>query len=152
VTAAFRVVLDTNVAMSALVFAQGQLAWARQFWQQGRYLPLVSAATDGELMRALTYPKFKLSRDDQQELLADYLPYCITVRIPVPPPKTQPCRDPSDIPFLQLALTGKADYLVTRDKDLLNLAGKFPPSITTAEEFRGSLTTTGNTLGCGSRM
>ncbi|MHB1437205.1 MAG: PIN domain-containing protein [Thiobacillus sp.] len=49
-----------------------------------------------ELIRVLAYPKFKLGDDDQQELLADYLPWCTTVRIPNPPPVTPDCRDPFD--------------------------------------------------------
>ena len=130
-----RVVLDTNVVLSALVFVQGRLAPLRQAWQQGRCHPLISTATAAELMRALQYPKFKLLAEEQKELLADYLPYCTTVRMPTKLPKTPPCRDPFDIPFLQLALVGKADHLVTGDKDLLSLAGEFARSIITAEQL-----------------
>jgi putative PIN family toxin of toxin-antitoxin system len=90
-------------------------------------------------MRALTYPKFRLSSEEQQELLADYLPYCTTVRMPTKPPKTPPCRDPFDVPFLQLAIVGKADHLVTGDKDLLSLTATFARSIITAEQFLGLL-------------
>jgi putative PIN family toxin of toxin-antitoxin system len=134
-----RVVMDTNIVLSALVFAQGRLVPLRQAWQQGRCRPLVSATTTAELMRALRYPKFKLSLAEQEELLADYLPYCATVRMPAKLPKTPPCRDPFDIPFLQLALVGKADHLVTGDKDLLGLAGVFARSIITAEQLLGLL-------------
>ncbi len=134
-----RVVMDTNVVLSALVFAQGRLAPLRQAWQQGRCHPLVSTTTTAELMRALRYPKFKLSAEEQEELLADYLPYCATVRIPAKPPRTPPCRDPFDIPFLQLAIVGKADHLVTGDKDLLSLTDTFARSIITAEQFLGLL-------------
>ena len=130
-----RVVLDTNVVLSALVFAQSRLAPLRQAWRQGRCQPLVSTATTAELMHALSYPKFKLSATEQGELLADYLPYCTTVRIPAKPPRTPPCRDPFDIPFLQLAIVGKADHLVTGDKDLLSLADTFAHSIITTEQF-----------------
>ena len=137
---AVRVVLDTNVVLSALVFAQGRLAPLRQAWQQGRCQPLVSTITTAELMRALRYPKFKLSAEEQEELLADYLPFCATVRIPAKPPKTPPCRDPFDIPFLQLAVVGKTDHLVTGDKDLLSLANTFACSIITAEQLLGLLT------------
>jgi len=90
-------------------------------------------------MRVLAYPKFKLSDEEQQELLADYLPYCTTVRIPAKPPKTPACRDPFDLPFLQLAVTGKAAYLVTGDQDLLNLAGQFVCPIITADQFMKTL-------------
>jgi putative PIN family toxin of toxin-antitoxin system len=130
-----RVVIDTNLVLSALVFAGGRLAPLRLAWQDRRVLPLVSPATAAELIRALAYPKFKLAAHEQEELLADYLPYCKTVRIPSPPPATPACRDASDVMFLELALTGKADALVTGDKDLLSLAGKMACPILGAEQF-----------------
>jgi predicted nucleic acid-binding protein len=34
-------------------------------------------------------------------------------------PRTHICRDPHDVPFLQLAIAGKVDALVTGDADLL---------------------------------
>jgi len=40
-----RVVLDTNVVLSALVFSQGSLAWVREAWQNGLLLPLASRDT-----------------------------------------------------------------------------------------------------------
>lgn len=134
-----RVVIDTNLVLSALVFAHGRLTPLRQAWQAQRIQPLVSRVTAAELIRVLAYPKFKLSPEEQRELLADYLPYCKTVRIPEPPPKTPACRDPFDVPFLQLALAGKAKALVTGDRDLLSLARGFACPILGAEEFIDSL-------------
>lgn len=130
-----RVVLDTNVVLSALLFAQGRLARIRAAWQQGIVHPLASTATIGELMRALTYPKFKLTVEDQQELLADYLPWCTTVSMPGKLPRTPGCRDPFDVPFLQLSIVGKARYLVTGDEDLLSLAARIRCPIVTAQAF-----------------
>ena len=128
-----RLVIDTNLILSALVFASGRLAPLRLAWQSQRVLPLVSRATAAELIRALAYPKFKLAAHEQEELLADYLPYCKTVRIPAQPPATPPCRDAFDVPFLELAVAGKADALVTGDKDLLSLDGKLACPIRRAE-------------------
>lgn len=122
-----RVVLDTNLVLSALVFAQGRLAVLRRAWQDGRCVPLVSKAATTELIRVLAYPEFKLSDEEQQELLADYLPWCATVRIPNPPPVTPGCRYPFDQPLLQLAVAGKADYLVSGDQDLPSLCDGFAP-------------------------
>ena len=96
-------------------------------------------ASFAELIRVLAYPKFKLTAAEQQELLADYLPYCTTIVLPDPPPVTPACRDPFDLPFLQLALAGKADALVTGDGDLLALADVFAPPILSAEQFLGRL-------------
>ncbi len=132
-------VIDTNLVLSALVFAGGRLAPLRLAWQTQRVLPLVSRATAAELIRTLAYPKFKLAAHEQEELLADYLPYCKTVRIPAPPPATPPCRDAFDVPFLELALAGKAAALVTGDKDLLSLAGRLACPILSADQFLSTL-------------
>jgi uncharacterized protein len=136
-----RVVIDTNLVLSALVFAQGRLTPLRQAWQNRQIQPLVSKVTAAELIRVLSYPKFKLSTADQQELLADYLPYCNTIIIPEPPPVTPECRDAYDVPFLQLALAGDAQALITGDQDLLCLAYSFKCPIFTAEQFLSNLTT-----------
>lgn len=117
-----RVVLDTNVTVSALLFATGRLTWLRQSWLNKRIVPVVCRETVAELMRVLSYPKFKLARVDQEALLSDYLPECETVAFldrsaPIPA-----CRDPHDEIFLHLALTASVDFLVTGDDDLLTLA------------------------------
>lgn len=134
-----RVVIDTNLVLSALAFPGGKPARLRLAWQNRRIQPLVSSFTVAELMRTLAYPKFKLTAEGQNELLADYLPYGETVRIPDPPPTTPPCRDAFDVPFLQLALAGKADALVTGDKDLLVLSNSFTCPVINADAFWASL-------------
>ena len=91
------------------------------------------------MMRVLCYPKFKLSAADREELLADYLPHCRSVRIPTRLPKLPQCRDPHDQMFIELAAAGKADFLVTGDKDLLVLAPEFGGRIVTAEAFLAGL-------------
>lgn len=118
-----RVVLDTNVVVSALLFGAGSAARVRAGWQAGRFTPLASTATAQELVRVLAYPKFRLAADEQAELLADYLPWVHAVRIPEPPPAAPRCRDPFDVAFLHLAAAGKAGALVSSDRDLLALAG-----------------------------
>jgi putative PIN family toxin of toxin-antitoxin system len=130
-----RVVLDTNVVLSALVFRSAGAARLRRAWQQGECLPLASHATVQELLRVLAYPKFRLTADDQHELLADYLPHTVSIQIPTPPPKTPDCRDPFDLPFLQLAAAGRAKLLVSGDQDLLALAGQTRFNIVSPADF-----------------
>ncbi len=124
-SAPLRVVLDTNVVLSALVFGGAAAGRVRQAWQQGALLPLASTATVQELVRVLAYPEFRLSGEEQKELLADYLPHTETVRIPQPPPHVPACRDVLDEPFMQLAAAGKAQVLVSGDRDLLAIAAEF---------------------------
>jgi putative PIN family toxin of toxin-antitoxin system len=117
--------LDTNVVLSALVFGGGAAGRVRRAWQQGALVPLASNATVRELVRVLAYPKFRLTQAEQEELLADYLPYTKTVRILQPPPQVPECRDALDEPFMHLAVAGKAQVLVSGDRDLLAIAEEF---------------------------
>ena len=134
-----RAVLDTNIVVSALLFAHGKLAPIRLAWQVGAFAPLASAATTEELIRVLSYPKFKLTAEERDELLGDYLPYCTTVRMPAEAPRVPSCRDPWDLPFLQLAAYGNANFLVSGDRDLLAIRAKTRYSIVTSEAFMSHL-------------
>ena len=135
-----RLVIDTNVLLSALLFRGTAMAWMRTAWQTGTILPLASQETVSELLRVLGYPKFRLTVSDREHLLSDYLPWCEAVTIPVPPPLVPDCRDPFDRPFLVLSVAGNADALVTGDRDLLALAPDFPIPIITPAELRFQLT------------
>ena len=136
-----RVVLDTNVVLSALIFGGGTAASVRAGWQTGRIVPLASRATAVELARVLRYPMFGLSTAEQEELLGDYLPWVRVVHVPDPSPRVPRCRDPFDLPFLHLAVAGRAHVLVSGDCDLLALVGKtgLCPVLTIEEFIRAHL-------------
>lgn len=133
-----RWVLDTNVLLSALLFPAGRLAWVREAWRAGRITPLVSRETTTELIRVLCYPRFALADDEREDLMADHLAYVETVVVS-PVPVVPACRDRYDRPFLELALAGRADALVTGDKDLLVLARDFPTPIIAPRDARARL-------------
>jgi putative PIN family toxin of toxin-antitoxin system len=130
-----RVVLDTNVVLFALLFGAGRLAWIRRAWQHQKLQPLVCRETVNELLRVLAYPKFKLSAQEQQDLLGDFLPYAEVVALPTPWPALPACRDNKDQVFLVLAQVSQADALVSGDADILALRDVFPGRIWTAEEL-----------------
>lgn len=130
-----RVVLDTNVLLSALLFRSGSLSWLRHSWQAGIIRPIASRDTAAELLRILSYPKFHLTGEEREYLMGDYLPWCESVTVPQQT-DVPSCRDPFDRPFLELALAAKADALITGDKDLLALANSFAVPILTPAAFR----------------
>lgn len=118
-----RVVLDTNVVLSALLFPRGQLAWIRDVWSTGRIQPLISGPTARELIAALAYPKFRLNETEVETLLAAYLPFADAIDVPDGPVAGVPrCADPDDQKFLNLAAVGRADVLVSGDRALRTLA------------------------------
>ncbi len=133
-----RVVLDTNVLLSALLFQAGTPSWLRHAWQSGTVRPLASSDTTAELIRVLTYPRFRLSAAEREDALADYLPWCEVAAVPRRT-RVPPCRDPFDRPFLMLAAAAKAEALVTGDRDLLALADAFAVPILTPARFREGL-------------
>jgi putative PIN family toxin of toxin-antitoxin system len=122
--------------ISALVFEHGRLAWIRHVWQSGLVRPIACRETTNELLRVLAYPKFKLSRAEQEDLLADFLPFVETATLTKPKGKMPRCRDSYDQMFLVLARCASADVLVTGDTDLLALRETFEPRLRTAEELR----------------
>jgi putative PIN family toxin of toxin-antitoxin system len=128
-----RVVFDTNVVLSALLFPAGRLAWLRAHWLEGGTVALVSPATALELTRVLSYSKFRLSQQYRMEALALYLPYCEIVEVTEACPLR--CRDAKDQMFLELAQSGKAGLLVTGDDDLLALSGQTSFLIETPEIY-----------------
>ena len=134
-----RIVLDTNTLVSALLVREGRLGWLRRAWQAGHLTPLACRATLTELMRVLAYPKFRLGREEIEELLADFVPYAETAPNPDVSLAGLRCRDPDDQVFLALAIVAGADALVTGDRDLLDLAPTAPVPILTPAGLRQRL-------------
>ena len=135
-----RVVCDTNVVVSALLFRGRQLDWLRHAFRTRSLVPLVSRETARELVTVLHYPKFELTDDDRVQLLGEYLPFTQTVDVPADAGSRPRPADPADQMFLELAVVGGAAALITGDSDLLELAGTAPVDILTPAEARDRLT------------
>ncbi len=131
-----RVVLDTNVVVSALVFRGGRLAWLREAWSARRVVPLVGRETLAELVRVVAYPKFGFDGEDAKTVLSQYLEHAETVSRVTARKGVPACRDPHDQKFLALAYAARADALVSGDRDLLALAGLSRIPILAPEAFR----------------
>ena len=100
-------------------------------------MPLCSAATCEELIRVLAYPKFGLDEDDVHAIVSSYIRFAEVVHVVSDDLDALPrCRDPKDQMFLELAMYGNADVLVTGDDDLVALAGSCEFAIDTAAEFK----------------
>ncbi len=99
-------------------------------------MPVVSRQTTAELLRVLTYPKFRLTAADRTALLEDYLPYAEIVVMPLEVPALPvQCRDRSDIMFLALATTAQTP-LVSGDSDLSVLKASAPIEVLSVAELR----------------
>ena len=114
-----RVVLDTNVLISGLLSTTSTPARAIEHAISGGQL-LASTDTLRELMTKLHAPKFDryVPRDRRDALLLRLAPLIEIVEVVQ---RIQASRDPDDDKFLEVAVNGRADVIVSGDGDLLDL-------------------------------
>ena len=113
-----RVVVDTNVFVSAALKDKSLPALAVYVVGQ-RGVLLKSDATERQLFEVLARPYFAslispVTHDWLKKILAAAETVTIAERI-------AECRDPTDDKFLELAVNGHADLIVSGDGDLLTL-------------------------------
>ena len=115
-----KVVLDTNVLVSALFF-KGGLSKLLFPLKQKKFILLFSEETLNEFTKVLHYPKFSLTEEEIEYLLQfEILPYSKIVEVTFKFDK-EICPNKDDQKFLELAVSAKANYIITGDKDSLNL-------------------------------
>ena len=114
-----RIVVDTNVYVSRLIQPDSVPGRAvAKAWQDAK--TLISMPTLSELCIVLRRPKF--ARYIEPGLLTPYLNYVWAVAEPVVVSSAiNACRDPRDDKFLEVAVHGQADAIITGDADLLDL-------------------------------
>jgi putative PIN family toxin of toxin-antitoxin system len=115
-------VLDTNVLLDLWVFEEEKARFLRATLASGRCVAFASQETLAELALVLARPEFGLSAERQLRLRSDWS--AMTRLVPRVFPAPWQCTDRDDQPFLDLAHTARAQWLVTRDKALLKLARK----------------------------
>ena len=114
-----RVVLDTNVLVSAIL-KQGGNEWAvLQKVNEGEIISLTSEDILHEFARVMSKPKFENSKEEVDE----WLLFLLGVSLLVAPTErlTVIKDDPSDNKILECAVSGNADYIISGDRHLLAL-------------------------------
>jgi putative PIN family toxin of toxin-antitoxin system len=117
-----RVVVDTNILVRAMIRPQGTVGPVLLRLRQGEYSLLYARPLLEELVDVLNRPrirgKYGLTDRDIQTVVGLILlrgeETASTKRIAA-------CRDPKDDKFLEVAVSGRADVIVTGDEDLLAL-------------------------------
>lgn len=114
-----RIVLDTSSLVSYVLTRGDIMRRIIGRWRAGDFTVLSSPATRDELAGVLARPSIRrLSAVPLEEFVrgmerfTDHMPGALDVCA---------CRDPKDDKFLACALEGQADYLVTSDRDLLDM-------------------------------
>lgn len=119
-----RVVLDTNVIISALLAKESTPAKILFYWQEKKMFDIVvSQAILEEYHRAIQYPHIRtrhgLSDDDMKRFVSEFRALAILVESKEE--VTIVTQDRDDNKFIACALTGRAELIISGDKDLLDI-------------------------------
>ena len=133
-----RLVVDTNILVSALLAGTSLPAQLIVLWRQGRFDLLTAAEQLDELRRVTRYPKIRerLAPALAGRLVNDLRTLSVVVdKLPT----VDVSRDPDDNYLLAIAMAGSADFLLTGDKrDLLSLERHGSTRILTVRAFLSS--------------
>jgi putative PIN family toxin of toxin-antitoxin system len=117
-----RVVVDTNILVRAVIRPHGTVGPVLLRLRQGDYTLLYARSLLEELIDVLNRPrireKYRLTDWDIQTIIGLILLRGESV---TPTERIVACRDPKDDKVLEVAVTGKADVIVSGDQDLLTL-------------------------------
>ncbi len=134
-----RYVFDTNVIISALLFENSKPAQALQYALTDGVV-LLSLELLEELNEVLGRERFNryVTNEEREEFLEVLIERAVLVEITE---NVQECRDPKDNKILELALSGKAQYIISGDRDLLTLNPFRDVLILTADKFLTAIET-----------
>jgi hypothetical protein len=127
-----KVVIDTNVLISG-IFWKGQPNKVLNIWREGKITPVVSADMLSEFTKVMNDFKIRLPQDLIREWINMILKNSIWVE---PKEKLDVVKDdPEDNMFLEAAVAGDAEYIISQDKHLLKLKSYSRIRIVKPEEF-----------------
>lgn len=129
-----KVIFDTRSYVAAVISEKGVSAKALWLAHQGTIVNFYSEEIISELQRTLKREKFSLEKE-QQEYFINFVMDSSFLIEQDEDHKVKLCRDNSDDKFLSLAKQIEADFIITRDEDLLILKNIGKTKITTPSEF-----------------
>ena len=131
-----RAVIDTGVLVSGLIRPRGTTGEVLFALRDGKFTVLYSNETIMEIIDVLGRDKFRL----KYHILTDDISALINLirlrgEVVIPKHKVTDYRDPKDDKFLDIALAGDADCLVSGDLDLVSMNPYRSVPIITPAEF-----------------
>ncbi|MDP2861057.1 MAG: putative toxin-antitoxin system toxin component, PIN family [bacterium] len=133
----FKVVLDTNILISGFISPKSHPAKIIDLWQEGKFILIVSRMILEEVKKVFCYPKISKTYHLDEEKINEYLNGLLTFsEICEPTEKLTAVKiDPADDKFIETAIAGEANFIVTGDHHLLAMGEYEGVRITTARDF-----------------
>lgn len=133
-----KAVLDSTVLVSAFLTKAGISRQLLQESEEGAFQICTAEEILDETQRVLLeYPRIRKRYHYSDEAVTEYVSLLrVVTQVITPLPKIKPVvRDPNDDMIIACAVKAKAQYIVTRDKDLLDLESYHRITIISPEEF-----------------
>lgn len=112
-----RVILDTNIVISSVL--GGALVLIFEKWDQREFTVVVTSDILSEYFDVINRPKFRLKQETIDKITRYLYQFSEYV---VPEEKIQVIKaDPKDDKFLEAAVAGKVDFIVSGDNHLLEI-------------------------------
>ena len=133
-----RVILDTNIFLSALLSEQGPPATIVDAWRAGHFELVTSLDQINEFKRATRYQKLRpyLPRGAVGRVIKGLRAADVLLKR-LPGGATAP--DPDDDYLIAMAIASGAHFLVSGDKDVLSIKRIGPTRIVSAQRFASTL-------------
>ena len=133
----FRVVLDANQFVSAILSPYGPPAKILNAWREGIFELVTSSSIIDEIRRVLNYPRLSKIHKKSPEEIDLFLEELAVLSFSTPEKLSLSIvvDDPTDDKYLVAALEGEARFIVTGDSDLLKIREYEGIRIVTAREF-----------------
>ena len=116
-----RAVIDTNLLISYILTQGATISRLIDHWEKGSFCYLASRPIIEELKDVLSRPRLRRKMRGDPQFLIDLVETETEQTAGLLVLEKDICRDPKDIKFIACAVEGDADYIVTGDKDLLDL-------------------------------
>ncbi len=117
-----RVVVNTGILVSALIRPRGTIGNILHALRDGRFIAIYSTPMMLEVTDVLGRPKIQEKYHIQPNDITALINLVrLRGELVIPKQTVTACRDPKDNKFLEAALSGEADAIVTGDDDLLVL-------------------------------
>jgi putative PIN family toxin of toxin-antitoxin system len=136
-----KIVLDTNVFVSALINPHGKPAQILNYVFENKIRLFTSPSIIEELQRVLSYQKLVKRHGLEKQELKEFISDLLSIMSLVEGKKAIEliAEDPADNNYLSCAVDAKADFIVSGDTHLLNLGEYEGAQIITPTQFLGVL-------------
>jgi len=133
----FKIVIDTNVFVSATITEKGKPAQILKVWREKKLAVIISPEILKEIGQVIFRPRIRKvsfwTEKERYQFIEDLARICIVT--PGFLQLKKAIKHTQDHKFLVAAMEGKADYIVSRDYHLRNLGIYKGIKIVSASEF-----------------